>query len=51
MAPPTVVGAPAQFAGAAERVLLTVSNQMARQALCMKADRQKLEALRAKAVL
>ena len=30
LAPPTVADAPAQFAGAEERVLLTVSNQMAR---------------------
>ena len=47
--PPTVASAPAQFAGAADRVSLTVSKQMACQALRMKADRQKLEALRAKA--
>ena len=49
LAPPTVTVAPAQFAGAAERVSLTVSKHMARQALGMEADRQKLEALRAKA--
>ena len=36
-------------ARAAERVLLTVLEQRARQALCVEADRQKLEALRAEA--
>ena len=50
-APPTVAGAPAQFAGAVERVSLTVSEQRARQALRVEADPQKLEALRAKAGL
>ena len=48
-APLTVAGAPAQFDGTAERVSLTISKQIARQALRMEADRQKLEDLRAKA--
>ena len=44
-----VVGAPAQFAGTTERMSLTVSKQIARQALRMEADWQKLETLRAEA--
>jgi hypothetical protein len=47
--PPTAAGAPAQSAGAAERVSLTVSEQRARQALRVAVDWQKLEALRAEA--
>ena len=37
--PPTPAGAPAQSARAAERVLLNVSEQRARQALYTKTDR------------
>ena len=37
-APPTVAGAPAQFAGAVERVSLIVLEQRNRQALHMEAD-------------
>ena len=47
--PPTAAGAQAQSAGAAERVLLTISEQRACQALRVAADRQKLEALCAEA--
>ena len=49
LALPTVAGAPAQFAGTTEWVLLTISKKIARQALRMEADRQKLKALRAEA--
>ena len=48
-APPTVAGAPAQFARAVERVSLTVSEQRARQALHVEADPQKIKALHAEA--
>ena len=39
LGPLTAAGAPAQSAGAAEQVLLTASEQRARQAFCVEADR------------
>ena len=49
LALPTAADAPAQFARAVESGSLAVSEQRAYQALRVEADRQKLEALRAKA--
>ena len=47
--PPTATSAPAQSAGAAERVSPIVLEERACQALCVEADQQKLEAFRAEA--